>query len=138
MKIDALARPTKTNPFLFAIEGEEPGAPGLKATRCKDCGRVTLGRVMICQHCFSRAVEPVIAGRAATLVEHSIARHPAGGFEAPYVIGLLRTTEDVTLFAPVIGETEGLAPGEEFEFVTVPHAGGDVGFAYKARRNVTR
>ena len=67
-----------------------------------------------------------------------IARHPAGGFEAPYVIGLLRTTEDVTLFAPIVGETEGLAPGEEFEFVTVPHAGGDVGFAYKARRNASR
>ena len=130
------AEPSKTNPYLFAIEGEEAGAPGLKATRCRDCGRFTLGRVMICQHCFSRAVEPAIAGREATLVEHSIAHHPAGGFEAPYAIGLLRTAEGLTLFAPITGETSGLAPGRKLSFVTVPQGGGAVGFAYTLCKDI--
>ena len=121
---------TKTNPFLFAIDGEEAGAPGLKATRCRDCRRTTLGRVMICSHCFSRAVQPTIAGQAATLVEHSIAHHPAGGFEAPYAIGLVRTEEGLTLFAPISGAIEGLRPGSRLGFITVPQADRMVGFAY--------
>ncbi len=130
-----LAAPAKTNPYLFAAEGEEAGAPGLKATRCRDCGRFAIGRVMICQQCFSRAVEPAIAGREATLVEHSIAHHPAGGFEAPYAIGLMRTAEGLTLFAPIIGEMRGLVPGSELSFVTVPQADGAVGFAYAPRKD---
>lgn len=137
MQPDQSVAAAKTNPYLFAAEGEEEGAPGLKATSCRDCGRFTLGRVMICQHCFSRAMEPAIAGREATLVEHSIAHHPAGGFEAPYAIGLMRTAEGLTLFAPITGETGGLAPGSKLAFVTVPQADGAIGFAYARPKDKT-
>ncbi len=129
------APPTKTNPFLFTIEGEEAGPPGLRATRCRDCGKFTLGRVMICQHCFSRATEPVVAGQEATLVEHSIAHHPAGGFAAPYAIGLLRTSDGITLFAPISGDAQGLAPGRRLSFVTMPRPDGAIGFAYAPRKD---
>ncbi len=121
---------TKTNPFLFAIEGEEEGAPGLKASCCHACRRFTLGRVAICAHCFSRGVDPVVAGQGATLVEYSIAHHPAGGFTAPYAIGLVRTDEGITLFVPIDGAVERLRIGGKLSFVTVPRPGGEIGFAY--------
>lgn len=124
---------TKTNPYLFTIEGEEDAPPGLKVTRCRDCSRFTLGRVKICSLCFSRSVEAAVAGRTATLVEHSIAHHPAGGFEAPYAIGLLRTTEGLTLFAPIAGDVANLHPGSRLRFVNIPHSGGTIGFAYAPR-----
>lgn len=120
----------KTNPHVFFAAGEVDGAPGLSASHCRICGKFTLGRVPVCSHCFSRDVESVAAGRRATLVEHSVAHHPAGGFAAPYAIGLIRTEEGLTLFAPLEGSLEGLAPGNRLRFVTVPRDGGATGFAY--------
>ncbi len=128
----------KTNPHVFLAEGEAPGAPGLSATRCLGCGRFTLGRVVICSHCFSRNVEPTVAGQQGELVEHSIAHVSAGGFQAPYPIGLVRTDEGLTLFAPLDGATDNLEPGMRVRFVTVARPGGAVGFAYStaaARRS---
>lgn len=126
---------TKTNPYLFNVEGEEGGAAGLRATRCRACTRFTLGRVMICAHCFSREVEPAVAGRTAKLVEYSIAHHPAGGFTAPYAIGLIQTGEELSLFAPIAGATDALRAGMSLRFITVPHDGGAVGFAYTPERS---
>lgn len=128
----------KTNPHVFYAEGEVPGAPGLSATHCRACGRHTLGRVPICSLCFSRDVEHVVAGRRGQLVEHSIAHHPAGGFKAPYAIGLVRTEEGMTLFAPLEGSVEGLAPGLPLYFVTVGRDGGAVGFAYTTQAGARR
>jgi uncharacterized OB-fold protein len=127
---------TKTNPFLFTIEGEEAGPPGLKASGCRACSRFTLGRVQICAQCFSREVGPAVAGQRATLVEYSIAHYPAGGFDAPYAIGLVRTEEGITLFAPIHGDVERLRAGDKLAFVTVPRPGGMVGFAYAPREDV--
>lgn len=124
----------KTNPHVFLAEGEAPGAPGLSATRCQACGRYTLGRVQICSHCFSRKVEPIVAGQRGELVEYSIAHVPAGGLAAPYAIGLIRTDEGLTLFAPLEGSIEGLAPGMALRFVTVPRGNGAIGFGYAVRQ----
>jgi uncharacterized OB-fold protein len=122
---------SKSNPHIFFAEGEVPGAPGLRAARCRACGRHTLGRVLACAHCLSRDLDVVAAGQKAELVEFSIAHHPAGGFEAPYAIGQVRTSEGLVLFAPLAGETSGLAPGEKLGFAVVEHDGGDLGFAYQ-------
>ncbi len=121
---------TKTNPHIFFSAGEAPGAPGLRSAKCSACGRYTLGRVTACQHCFARDVNVVAAGQEAEIIEYSIARHPAGGFDAPYAIGQIRTSEGLVLFAPLIGETNGLAPGERLRFVVVDHRAGAQGFAY--------
>ena len=86
-----------------------------------------------CSHCFSRDIEVTAAGQEAVLIEHSIAHHPAGGFEAPYAIGQVRTSEGMVLFSPLVGKTEGLAPGEKLGFVVVERDDGSVGFAYERR-----
>jgi uncharacterized OB-fold protein len=124
--------PSKTNAHVFFVAGEAIGAPGLAVTRCQDCGKFTLGRVRVCSHCLSRSVDSVAAGQRAVLNEYSIAHHPAGGFAAPYAIGLVKTEEGITLFAPLEGDVEGLKPGIALRFVTVPREGGAVGFAYTA------
>lgn len=124
---------TKTNPHIFFLEGEAPGAPGLRSAHCRACGKSTMGRVPACSHCFSRDIEVVAAGQEAVLVEHSVAHHPAGGFEAPYAIGQIRTSEGLILFAPLMGETEGLAPGDKLFFIAVERGNGSVGFAYESR-----
>lgn len=121
----------KTNDHLFLLEGEAPGAPGLASSCCKKCERYTLGRVYICPHCFARELEFVASGQQAKLVESSIARHAAGGFEPPYAIGLIRTTEGLTIFSPLVGDTSRLAPGSDLRFVTLDRPGGQVGFAYE-------
>jgi uncharacterized OB-fold protein len=124
--------PTKTNAYVFFVAGEAFGAPGLSATRCHACGKFTLGKVRVCSHCLSRSVDSVAAGQQATLTEYSIAHVSAGGFAAPYAIGLVKTSEGLTLFAPLYGNVEGLRPGTALRFVTVPRDGGAVGFAYTA------
>jgi uncharacterized OB-fold protein len=123
-------RRIKTNPHIFVLEGEAPGAPGLRGTFCRACNRVTLGRAPICSHCFSREVEMRAAGKHAVLVEFSIAHHPAGGFAAPYAIGMIRTAEGLTLFSPLVGDTDSLRPGTTLKFVTIERDAGQIGFAY--------
>jgi uncharacterized OB-fold protein len=122
----------KTNPHVFFAAGEAIGAPGLSATRCHACGKFTPGKVRVCSHCLSRSVDSVAAGQQATLAEYSIAHVPAGGFAAPYAIGLVKTAEGMTLFAPLDGDVAKLKPGMILRFVTVPRPGGAVGFAYTA------
>lgn len=130
----AVSAPLKTNAYVFFVAGEAIGAPGLSATRCDACGKFTLGKVRVCSHCLSRSVDSVAAGQHATLMEYSIAHVPAGGFAAPYAIGQVKTSEGMTLFAPLDGDVEGLKPGAPLRFVTVPRDGGAVGFAYTAGR----
>lgn len=121
----------KTNPHLFFLPGEAPGAPGLRGARCTACGGYTLGRVSACQHCFSTGLEAVGVGSRAELIEHSVVHHPAGGFDAPYVIGQIRTAEGLSLFAPLVGETSGLKRGTPLGFRLLDRPGGAVGFAYE-------
>lgn len=122
----------KTNPHIFLTQDEDAGGPGLRATRCRACNRFTLGRVRICSHCFSREVEMKAAGQRGELVEFSIARHPAGGFEAPYAIGMIRTEEGLTLFSPLQGDIDSLAPGARLHFTLIDRENGQIGFAYMA------
>lgn len=123
--------PNKTNPHVFVLKNELPNGPGLRAAHCRACGRHTQGRVMICAHCFSPDIEPVAAGQSATLIEFSIARVSAGGFDAPYAIGQIRTDEGMILFAPLIGDPQSFGPGKQLRFVQVDHPAGVSGFAYE-------
>jgi uncharacterized OB-fold protein len=123
--------PRKSNQYVFLLEGEAPGAPGLSATKC-GCGKYTLGKVPVCSHCFSRKVEHVAAGQRGTLTEFAIVRHSAAGFEAPYAIGSVTTSEGLTLMTPMQGAVESLKAGMPVKFSTVAREGGVVGFAYAA------
>jgi uncharacterized OB-fold protein len=121
---------SKSNPHLFFTEGEATNAPGLRGARCLACGKHTLGRVHVCSHCFSPRVDEEALGQQAELIEFSIAHVPAGGFAAPYAIAQIRTAENLVLFAPLVGETDGLAQGEPLAFTLVHHDGGGIGFGY--------
>ena len=124
---------SKTNPHLFFAEGEATNAPGLRGARCRACGKHTLGRVHVCSHCFSPEVDEEAVGQKAELIEFSVAHVPAGGFAAPYAIGQIRTSENLVLFAPLVGQTEGLARGEPLSFTLVRHDTGGIGFGYARR-----
>ena len=131
MNDDRIGITMKTNPHVFLIAGEAENAPGLRAARCGQCGKFTLGRVMICSHCFSREVTEVAAGQEAELIEFSVAHVSAGGFEAPYAIGQLRTSEGMTLFAPLLGDAGELTPGTRVAFTTLDRGDGLLGFAFQ-------
>jgi uncharacterized OB-fold protein len=121
---------TKTNPHVFLLTGEESGAPGLRAMHCRMCDQFTLGRVLVCEHCLSRALEPRAAGQTAELLEFAISEHPAGGFDAPYAIGMVRTREKLTLFSPLVGDPTDFERGMPLRFVLLDRDGGRVAFAY--------
>ncbi len=125
------AGPGKTNPYVFFADGEAPGAPGLAATKCEACGRHSLGKVPVCGHCFSRKVQTVAAGQKGVLAEFAVVHHSAGGFKAPYAIGSIKTSEGITLMAPMEGDVTKLKAGMALKFMTVPRENGAMlGFAY--------
>lgn len=126
--------PSKTNPHVFLLEEEAPNGPGLRAARCRACGHYTQGRVVICARCFSQDIENVAAGQSAELIEFSIARVSAGGFDAPYAIGQIRTDEGMILFAPLVGDPQTFGPGKRLRFVQVEHPTGMAGFAYEMNK----
>ena len=119
----------KTNPHLFYAEGEAEGAPGLKGTRCGRCGAASLLEVPVCPICLSREVRAVCIGAHATLTRFSTAYHSADSFEAPYVIGQIRTDEGPTTYAPILADSSQLTQGMRLRFSLIPR-GERVGFAY--------
>ena len=124
---------TKTNPNLFYFEGEAPGAPGLKGTRCGSCGAAALLEVPVCPICLSRDVAPACIGAKATLTRFSTVHHSADSFEAPYVIGQIRTEEGPMTFAPIVGaDGSKLREGMRLRFRLLERGAGRVGFAYVA------
>jgi uncharacterized OB-fold protein len=122
----------KTNPSLFYVEGEAPGAPGLKGSRCPGCGQVVLLQVAACPRCGRRDLAPVCIGQRATLGESAEVFHPADGFEAPYVIGMIETEQGPRTFAPIaVPAGTPLRVGLRLRFRLLPRADGRVGFAYE-------
>ena len=121
----------KTNPTLFFVEGEAPGAPGLKGSRCRGCGQTVLLQVAACPRCGRRDLDLLCIGQRATLGESSEVFHSSDGFEAPYFIGMVKTEQGPQTFAPI-----SAAPGTRLEvgmplvFKLLDRPDGRVGFAY--------
>ncbi len=126
----------KTNPSLFFVEGEAPAAPGLKGSRCPGCGQTLLLELAACPRCGRRDLQSTCIGQRATLGQSSEVFHSADGFEAPYFIGEVITSEGPRTFAPIVA-TPGtrLAPGMPLRFRLLTHADGRVGFAYEPSGN---
>lgn len=121
----------KTNPHLFFLEGEMPGAPGLRGTRCSECGQVVLLQVSACPRCAGRDLESVCIGQRATLGESSEVFHSLDGFEAPYFIGMVHTEQGPATFAPIAAAPgTALRVGMPLTFRLLPRTDGRVGFAY--------
>jgi uncharacterized OB-fold protein len=121
----------KTNPSLFFLEGEAPGAPGLKGSRCPACGQTVLLQVAACPRCGERALETVCIGQRATLGESAEVFHSVDGFEAPYFIGAIATEQGPHTFAAIAAKpgTE-LRVGMPLRFQLLERADGRIGFAY--------
>ncbi len=121
----------KTNANLFYADGETEGAPGLKGSRCKACGAMALLAVPVCPLCLSRDVMPACIGQRATLTRFSTVHHSVDGFDAPYVIGEVKTAEGPSTFAPIIGEPASMKQGMRLRFALLPR-GEQMGFTYVA------
>ena len=127
----------KTNPTLFFADGEAPGAPGLKGSRCKSCGQTVLLQVAACPGCGKRDLDLVCIGQRATLGESSEVFHSADGFEAPYFIGMIETTEGPCTFAPIAAAPGTLLKaGMPLRFKLLERTDGRVGFAYALAESV--
>lgn len=121
----------KTNPTLFFLEGEAPGAPGLKGSRCPGCGQTVLLQVAACPKCGRRDLETVCIGQQATLGESAEVFHSADGFEAPYFIGMIETDQGPCTFAPIAANPgTPLSVGMRLNFQLLERPDGRVGFAY--------
>ena len=122
---------TKTNPFLFYVDGEVAGAPGLKGSCCKACGLTVLLQMAACPKCGSRELDAVCIGQRAKLGHAAEVFHSADGFEAPYFIGMIETEQGPRTFAPIAAAPgTKLAPGMALRFQLLERPGGGVGFAY--------
>jgi uncharacterized OB-fold protein len=127
----------KTNPALFFLDGEAPGAPGLRGSKCKSCGHTVLLHIAACPKCGARDLEVVCIGQRATLGESSEVFHSADGFEAPYFIGLIRTEQGPCTFAPIaVAPGTHLKVGMPLRFKLLPRPDGRVGFAYALAEGV--
>ena len=121
----------KTNPSLFFVDGEAPGAPGLRGSCCKRCAQTVLLKVAACPRCGSRELDEVCIGQRATLGHAAEVFHSLDGFEAPYFIGQIKSEQGPSTFAPI-----GAAPGTQLKvgmplrFTLLERPGGRVGFAY--------
>jgi len=121
----------KTNPNLFVLEGELPGGPGLRGTRCHACGQVVLLQVSACPRCAGRDLESACIGQRATLGESAEVFHSLDGFEAPYFIGMVHTEQGPATFAPIDAPPgTALQVGMSLTFKLIPRGEGRVGFAY--------
>jgi uncharacterized OB-fold protein len=122
----------KANPHLVFVEGEAPGAPGLKASRCAKCGTIVLLEMPVCPGCGARCMDTICAGMRGELRTASQVFHSADGFEAPYFIGEISTREGPRLFAPIIAPADArLVHGMQLEFVLVERKDGMLAFAYR-------
>jgi len=122
----------KTNPHLFYLQGEAQGAPGLRATHCESCGAYSMPAALVCPRCEGRRLAPVGIGERATLLHHTVVLHGADGFEAPYIVGFVRTEEGPTAFVPILGKDDaGLERGSRLQFRTIPIGEDRIGFAYE-------
>jgi uncharacterized OB-fold protein len=121
----------KTNPHLFFIDGEMPGAPGLRGTCCHHCNQVVLLQVAACPRCAGRELTSVCIGQRAVLGHFSEVFHSLDGFEAPYFIGLVHTSEGPVTFAPIDAPAgTPLRVGMPLRFKLLARGQGKVGFAY--------
>jgi uncharacterized OB-fold protein len=121
----------KTNPTLFFLEGEAPGAPGLKGSLCPGCGQTVLLQVAACPRCGRRDLSTVSIGQRATLGEFAEVFHSADGFEAPYFIGMIQTEQGPCTFAPIAARPgTALSVGMPLRFRLLERGDGRVGFAY--------
>ena len=129
---DAPIAMLKTNPSLFYTHGEAPGAPGLKGSVCCDCGRTVLLQVAVCPQCSCRKLDAVCIGQYATLEHSSEVFHSADGFEAPYFIGQIATSQGPKTFAPILAAAgTKLEFGMALRFTLLKRPDGRVGFAYE-------
>lgn len=128
----------KTNPSLFFLEGEAPGAPGLKGSHCSGCGQTVLLQVAACPRCGKRDLEIVCIGQRATLGESAEVFHSVDGFEAPYFIGTIATEQGPHTFAPIAAKPgTQLRVGMPLRFQLLERADGRVGFAYAPEEKST-
>lgn len=101
-----------------AAEQSPTGKAGLVGYRCRDCGRQTLEQTRLCPRCRSGAIDEVVLGERGVLVQATTVHQSTAEFEAPYIIGLVRTAEGLRLFAPIGADPrEGVAPGTPLELV---------------------
>jgi len=126
----------KTNPSLFFVDGEVAGGAGLKGSLCGACGHTVLLDMAACPKCASRDLKLVSIGQRAHLGHSAEVFHSADGFEAPYFIGQIETTEGPRTFAPIAAAPGTPLPvGLPLRFTLIERPDGRTGFAYTPEKD---
>lgn len=87
-----------TQPFWDGTKAHE-----LRVQRCDDCGEHIFYPRSLCPHCASTALTWVTVSGDATLDSYVISHHPAPGFEAPYVIAIVKLAEGPRMLTNIVG-----------------------------------
>lgn len=87
-----------TQPFWDGTKAGE-----LRIQHCDDCGEHVFYPRSGCPYCASTALSWVTASGDATLDSYVISHHPAPGFEAPYVIAIVKLAEGPRMLTNVVG-----------------------------------
>jgi uncharacterized OB-fold protein len=78
-------------------------ASRLLVQRCLGCGHHQLYPRAICTACHRTALELVPASGEGTVYSHTTVHRPAAGFEAPYVVAIVRLAEGPRLLTNITG-----------------------------------
>ena len=65
----------------------------LLGLRCKACNQITCPPMIVCQRCGSRELERTELSGRGELMTFTVVRIPPEGFDAPYVVCLIKTDE---------------------------------------------
>lgn len=92
--------------------------PYLIGKRCCSCGQFTIGRKIVCPHCYSEDFEERPLSRRGSLYSYSISRVTPFGFDAPLVLGLVDLPEGLRIWSQIeVGPGESLEIGMAVEMI---------------------
>jgi uncharacterized protein len=109
-------------------EANSGQALALKATRCGECGKLSVPAGRSCPFCGSQGGAAVSLSGRGRLISWTVIRVAPSRYadEAPYAVGLLQLEEGPRLTARISGEVDGLKARQTVVFKALDPARGPV------------
>ncbi|MDH5663202.1 MAG: OB-fold domain-containing protein [Candidatus Bathyarchaeota archaeon] len=81
----------------------------LLGLRCKDCKQTTCPPMIVCQRCGSKELEKTELSGEGELMTFTVIRIPPEGYEAPYIVCLVKTKEGPWIIGRLDYDTEKMS-----------------------------
>ena len=71
--------------------------------KCTNCGYIEFPMELSCRQCNSKSIKNICLSGKGTIYTYTVIRAPPDGFEAPYIMGIIRLEEGITVSGEIIG-----------------------------------